>query len=113
MRLVPLSENCGKQAVSRHAINARPCENRHGTRAPCLCIIIPSRLQWLIGGRRADAMTVGVMKFAFRPLLAMDHIGARPMSFGKYRLLEEIGSGGMATVHRAILAGPEGFELQL
>jgi serine/threonine protein kinase len=34
-------------------------------------------------------------------------------TFGKYRLLDELGSGGMATVHRAMLNGPEGFELEL
>src|SRR5438067_2238558 len=33
-----------------------------------------------------------------------------PARCGRYELLAEIGEGGMATIHRARLLGPEGFE---
>src|SRR4051812_32377251 len=35
------------------------------------------------------------------------------MQFGKDELIHEIGSGGMATVSRAKVGGPEGFEMQV
>ncbi|HJZ86616.1 MAG TPA: serine/threonine-protein kinase [Polyangia bacterium] len=35
---------------------------------------------------------------------------AQPIPFARYRLIERIGHGGMATVYRAQLAGPGGFE---
>src|SRR5215813_11955061 len=34
----------------------------------------------------------------------------RPISFARYELTERIGHGGMATVYRARIAGPGGFE---
>ena len=35
---------------------------------------------------------------------------AQPIPFARYRLVERIGHGGMATVYRATIAGPAGFE---
>src|ERR1051325_10896734 len=35
---------------------------------------------------------------------------AKPIPFSRYQLTERIGHGGMATVYRARLAGPGGFE---
>src|SRR4051812_39738380 len=35
---------------------------------------------------------------------------ARDVRFGHYRLVERIGAGGMAEVHRAIADGPGGFQ---
>src|SRR5438309_452143 len=32
-----------------------------------------------------------------------------PESFGRYQLLEQLGEGGMASVWRGLIAGPEGF----
>src|SRR5262249_43744241 len=33
----------------------------------------------------------------------------KPVSFGRFRLLEHLGTGGMAVVHRATVDGPHGF----
>src|SRR5262245_18923125 len=33
--------------------------------------------------------------------------------FGQYQLVEELGAGGMGTVHRALALGPEGFARQV
>jgi len=35
---------------------------------------------------------------------------ARPTRFGKYVVLEKLGQGGMAEVHRALMTGPRGFQ---
>src|SRR5437660_845087 len=35
---------------------------------------------------------------------------AHPIPFARYQLIERIGHGGMATVYRARIAGPGGFE---
>jgi serine/threonine protein kinase/TolB-like protein len=34
-------------------------------------------------------------------------------AFGRYRLVGQLGEGGMAVVHRAVVQGPEGFERQV
>jgi serine/threonine protein kinase len=39
--------------------------------------------------------------------------GAGVMRFGRYRLLEDIGAGGMAVVSRAIVDGPRGFAREI
>src|SRR5262245_10672637 len=33
--------------------------------------------------------------------------------FGRYRLIEQLGRGGMASVHRAVIDGPKGFVREL
>jgi serine/threonine protein kinase len=51
----------------------------------------------------AAAGKKGFRSTASSPALANEH-------FGRYVLLDEIGAGGMAVVHRAVLTGPRGFQ---
>ena len=46
-------------------------------------------------------------------LLAIHANAVRGESFGRYRLLECLGEGGMAVVYRAITEGPEGFQREV
>src|SRR5260370_12445347 len=42
-------------------------------------------------------------------MMKRDKEGREIVRFGRYRLLEDIGTGGMAVVSRAVVDGPRGF----
>ena len=44
--------------------------------------------------------------------MALDGVEMPPSAFGKFELIEQIGHGGMATVHRAFLKGMGGFAVR-